>query len=213
MLRHRRCGRECASILTQGLVEQPARLDPIAPHGTHGDTERLGGLLFAHATEEAAFHDACESGVELRELIERVVQLEERFRFRIDGGEILVEGDVPMWAATFLGFSPARVVDENVAHRDGCCTEEVRTILPIGASGAGELEVELVNESSRRQRIAGASKELVARGTPQLVVHERQYLVERLSTSGTKISEQLGDSIGVARRRESSERRSCIPHG
>ena len=40
--------------------------------------ERLGRLLLRHAAEESAFDDARESFIELRELIERLVQLEQR---------------------------------------------------------------------------------------------------------------------------------------
>src|SRR5215475_14463065 len=64
-------------IADERLIKKTAGFHPIAPHGALRDPQRLGRLLLGHLAEEATFHDASESLVEERELIERLVQLEE----------------------------------------------------------------------------------------------------------------------------------------
>ena len=56
-----------------------------------------------------------------------------------------------------------------------------------------------MDESGRRQRVARTDGELATRGAAELVVNERENLVERLGAPGTQLIPKLGD--GRRRRR------------
>ena len=118
-------------------------------------------------------------------------------------------------AAALLGHAPPRTVDEDVAHRDRGDAEEVRAVRANRrARRARELEIELVNERRRGQRVARPRGELAARGATELVVDERKDLVERFAPARAQIREQLRDArlIGV-RRRHLSRRRLRFCYG
>src|SRR4051812_43669745 len=100
----------------EGVVEQTAGLDPVATNGADADVQRLGGLLLGHPAEEAAFDDARQPLVEAGEVVERLVELEQRLGL-IDGGrEALVERDDAVRPTALLGGAAPRAVDEDVAH-------------------------------------------------------------------------------------------------
>ena len=67
-------------------------------------------------------------------------------------------------------------------------------VVPVGPTRARKLQVQLVDERRRGQRIGRPHRELTTRCTPQLVVDEWQYLVERLAPTGPEIREQLRDA-------------------
>jgi len=111
-------------------------------------------------------------------VVECFVELEERLGVVVDGDECVVERDRAMCTAALLGDPTSCTIDENVSHRDGRDTQKVRAILPVRSSRMRKLEIELVNERRRGQRVAWSRGKLTARGATKLVIHERKDLVE-----------------------------------
>src|SRR5215831_6624124 len=130
--------------IVERAIENRARLGPISANGPRGDAKTLGGLLFRHAAEEAALDDAREAFVDLGEVVQRLVELEQRLRIVRAVHESVVERDRTLRATALFGGSATRPVDEDVAHGDRRDAEEVRAVLPPGAFRPRELEVDLV---------------------------------------------------------------------
>jgi hypothetical protein len=56
------------------------------------------------------------------------------------------------------------MIDQKVTHGDRCHAQEMGTISPIRVLGARELEVELVHQRCRRQRVTRTNSQLTTRG-------------------------------------------------
>ena len=196
------------------LVQQPARLDPVASNRSHGDVaaprrspvrsfrRRTGTRRRAPAARRASRGDRAPRGA--------------RAATRPDAsarGQIVVERDMRCGTAALLRGPPPRAVDENVAHRDGGDAEKVRAIPPVGALRSRELEIELVHERRRRQRVARTNRQLAARGATQLVINEGKHLIERFAPASAKITKKLRDAghTCIGRDRE-SDREFTIEH-
>ena len=114
---------------------------------------------------------------------------------------------------SFLGFASPGAIDEDVSHRHGRDAEEVCPIAPVVSLGAGKLEIELVHERGRRQRIARTIRELATRGASELVVDEWEYLIEGFASTAPKISEQLRDArAGIQGRGRTFDRALRVYH-
>ena len=92
-----------------------------------------------------------------------------------------------MRTAALLRRPTTSAIDEDVAHRDRRDAEEVRAIAPVGALRSRELEIELVHERGRGQRVARTHRELAPRGASELVIDERKNLIERFASARPKI--------------------------
>jgi hypothetical protein len=127
--------------------------------------------------------------VETGEMIERLMELEQRLGLVVGGDQLVLERHVLTRTAALLSGAPARPVDEDMSHRDGGDSEKVRAIAPVRATGARQLEVELVHERRRRERIVRANGQLATCSPPELVVDERNDLIECFAPTGAKIRE------------------------
>ena len=74
----------------------------------------------------------------------------------------------------------SRVVDKNAAHHACGHGEEVRAVGPLRARLIHELEIRLVDEGGRAERVASAlSSKMAVRDMSELVVDAREKLIER----------------------------------
>jgi hypothetical protein len=86
------------------------------------------------------------------------------------------------------------MIDEDPAHQAGGEAEEVRTVLPPHAMLVDELQVRLVHEGRRGQRVVSAlAVEVPSGDAPQLGVHRLQQAVARLLLPVTPGQEQRRD--------------------
>lgn len=99
------------------MLQEYARLHPVPLHGSDGDAECLGGVSLGKPAEEAALHDLRESRVELRQLIEGLVDLEKDVRLVVGGKHFVVQRHLSPFAATLECVSLSRSIYEDVAHR------------------------------------------------------------------------------------------------
>ena len=87
------------------------------------------------------------------------------------------------------------MIDEDVAHGLGCDRQEVGPRLPVDAIQLNELEVGLVHERGRVEGVAPALiTELAAGDGPQLLVEDRDQLVEDSAIAAFDLEEEIGHS-------------------
>ena len=114
--------------------------------------------------------------------------------------DVFGKRDACQLAATLVGPTDPRQVDEDPSHDAGRCPEEVGPAQPPGLSLIDESNVGLVHKGGWLQRMAGRfTTHVCRRQTPEVVVEQRYELVERLTPAVARGDEQLRDSRGVGR--------------
>src|SRR5690242_20897869 len=76
---------------SQRAAKENPCFHPVALNGANSQTKRLRRLRLGQPPEEAAVDDARESRIPGRELIERLVELEDQRRLIIDGDRFFIE--------------------------------------------------------------------------------------------------------------------------
>src|SRR5262249_8034032 len=152
-------------------VEEGARGLPVALQRPLGPTRHLRDLLEGQPREEPPLDELRELAVGLPELSERLVERDDL------GGALLhryldvleIQGPPPR--ASALAGPPAGLVDEDHAHRPRRDREEVRAVLRGPAGAPRQLQIGLVDERRRRERLlAWRAAQLAVRDGAQLVV-------------------------------------------
>ena len=116
------------------------------------------------------------------------------------GRDVFDQRNACQLAATFVGATGPRQVDEDPSHDAGRRPEEVGPAHPPGLSLIDQSDVGLVHEGGWLQRMAGRfTTHVCRRQTPEVVVEQRYELVERLTPAVARGDEQLRDSRGVGR--------------
>jgi len=86
------------------------------------------------------------------------------------------------------------VVDQQAAHRLGCDCKEVCPVLPFHAVQIGQLDVRLVNERTAVERVALLLEpQAVVRDLAQLVVDEREELIECGTPAARQLTQEASD--------------------
>src|SRR5690349_919959 len=84
---------------------------PIALHRSHGETKYFADLFLGHSTEESALDDAGQSGVDQRDAIERLMDVEQEVRIIRGGDGIVVERDGTRSRTTLVGRPSSSAID------------------------------------------------------------------------------------------------------
>jgi hypothetical protein len=111
------------------------------------------------------------------------------------GGEVRGVERQPLGsAAALLVAARSGVVDEHASHQARGDAHEVRAILPLNVTGAGEAEKRFVHERGRLERVAfPLAPHAAARQSPQLGFNQRHELAERAVVAVAPRSQQLRD--------------------
>jgi hypothetical protein len=147
-------------------------------------------LVDGQPPERPQFDDLCETGIDLLEPGESVIQGEHRnlIRFRGFGG--LLERDSLSAVASFPCCSPPGVIDEDPAHHLRRNPIKVRSIPPVDAALVYQAQVRLVNERGRLQRMVCAFvSKLTVSDPAQLTVDDGQQTIEGASIAATPVVE------------------------
>jgi hypothetical protein len=161
--------------------------------------ERFRRLVEAQATEEPAFDDLRLSRIELFEPGERLAQGNQFVERLLRGGVVVVDREHGDPAPTLGRAAPHRVVDQHVPHGPGRDGKEVSAAAPVDPLDREQLEVRLVNEIRRRQRMPAAlTPEPYAGDSAELSVNTRQQLFERGSVARSMRLQQCRD-FGIRR--------------
>lgn len=173
---------------------------PLANNGGVRDGEDRGRLLDCQSAEVAEFDDAFLARAESRHPFERLVQRQHVDLPGAVGRDIFGQRDACQPAATLVGPTRSRQVDEDPSHDAGGRPEKVRPTQPPGLSLIDEADVGLVHEGGWLQRMACRfSTHVCSRQTSKVVVEERYELVEHLSPTVARGDEQLRHPRGVGR--------------
>lgn len=175
------------------LALQPALGDdPIALGCGHGDPERARRLLDRQAHEIAQFDEAGLASTECGESLEGLVNREQLIVPVGRGRMAIVERHLHS-ARPFSGGASPSVVGEDASHGERRHAHEMRTTVE-GRVLSHESQVRFVDECRGLQRVIGMlPPQLRDREHPQLIVQQREELVEGARSSSTQFSEQARD--------------------
>ena len=159
-----------------------------------------GRLLNRQPAEVAEFDDASLARAESRHAFERLVQRQHVDVSGAVGCDVLSQRDACELAATLVGPTRPRQVDEDPSHDTGRRPEEVSPTQPPGLSLIDDSDVGLVHEGRSLQRLTRRfATEVCCRQASEVVVEEGYELVERFSPAVARGDEQLHHSRGLGR--------------
>ena len=137
--------------------------------------------------------------INLRETLQRDVELEHVHGIGAGCPLGLVERDRNIATASFRGVFLLRVIDEDLTHGASGYREKMRPVLDGVALNLNEAQKRLVDEGRSLEGVVRAFVRKVALGeTPKLLVHERYQLVEG---APVPIAPPLKEPRHIARRR------------
>jgi tetratricopeptide (TPR) repeat protein len=169
------------ALAAEGVEEERARLLPLAldrplRHVHHGCR-----LFDREPAEEAQLDDSRRTLAQGLELRQRVIEQHEFFRPLGERQALLVERQGQHAAATLLRRLCSRVIDADLTHGAAGDRKEVPAVAPLRTRRAEKLEVGLVHERGRLERVAVTGMtELAMRQRSQLRVDDRKQPVERV---------------------------------
>ena len=173
---------------------------PLANDGGVRDAEYGGRLLDRQPAEVTEFDDAFLARAESRHPFERLVQRQHVDLPGAVGRDVFGQRDACQLAATLVGPTRPRQVDEDPSHDAGRRPEEVSPTQPPGLSLIDESDVGLVHEGRWLQRMACRfTTHVCSRQASEVVVEEGYELVERFSPAVARGDEQLRNSRGLGR--------------
>lgn len=184
-----------SALLPQGSREQQSRLVPVAADRPIGDVQRLGDLQVGHADEVAHLHDPHQSGIESRELLQRLVHLQDLdLAGRSPVDDLGVQRQVLGNAASALAGARPCKVDDDRAHGAGAVGEEVIAVAGQQASRGAELQIALVDQRRRVEQGLVRTAADAAAGQPvQFRVQRLEKIVERSAVAIARPLDQDGD--------------------
>jgi hypothetical protein len=144
------------------------------------DVERGRDLVVGEPTIEVQLDDLLLALVERSQLLESSLQVEDVDRRRVGGDALFQERRSLAIPTSFETPPSARMLHENSPHRAGGDGEEVDAIRPCDVR-ADQTLVGFVDERGRLHGMrAGLAPQLAARQAFELVVDERDHLIESL---------------------------------
>jgi len=154
---------------------------PIVLHGALGHAKEMGDFLDVEPGEEPELDDPGLTFIEPGERFERGVQAQKLVE--VKGGIVrrrqgFRQRDTLPAAAPFFPSSTTGVVDEEAPHDVGTDGEKMRAATPVHSGLIDQLQVRLVNQGGRLQRVSETLAPHVERGPlTQLVVDEWQKVL------------------------------------
>jgi hypothetical protein len=174
------------------LIQPRSGNPPLALHRPGGDAQDVGGLLDGETAEESELDDASLLRVESLQVGESPVKRDGVDVDRLGGRETFDERDPSLGASALGPHSAPRVVDENPSHQLRGDGEEVRPVLPLHAALIDELQIRLVHQRRRLERMVGSLARKVPFGQRlQLPVDHRHHLVEGFRAAVAALLEKL----------------------
>ncbi len=98
------------------------------------------------------------------------------------------DGDI---ATALVGQASSRIVDEDPPHGLRCDCHEVCAVLPGNIALVDQLKIGFVNQRRSIERVAGSlPPQLMLRQAPQLLVNQRQEMIDRLAIAAGDATQQ-----------------------
>jgi hypothetical protein len=102
------------------------------------------------------------------------------------------EGDAFESAAALVGETRSRVIDQNPAHQTGSNAKEVCAVTPLDVPLIDQADVHLMYQRGWLQRVfSDFTTHLRGRDAPEVVINERDQLVERSTSPFAHCEEQF----------------------
>jgi hypothetical protein len=157
---------------------------PFALNRNRGQLQNLSNLLNRKPSEKLKLNDLAFSGVERSQPIERLVEGNEFRRALLIYQGCFIELNVLRSRAAFGKVSPARVIDQDVAHYLRSHRKEVRPIIPCSVLPTYQPQIRFIYQSGSLQSVSRIlSAHVLPRDPVQFGVNELRELIERLSVA------------------------------
>lgn len=140
------------------------------------------------------FDDSRLRFVVFRELVERKIQIQQRFVHLHRNRVGVVKRNLDPIALHRV--TPAGVIDENPPHGLRGDRKKLSSILPVDRTLSGEFHICLVNERGRRKRFGIFVPQKITRDAPKFVVNDRQEFVESFLPAVAEILQESRNFLG-----------------
>src|ERR1017187_6645600 len=182
-------------LLPRERAKQP-RLShfPVALDRLWRDSQDLRGFLDTQSAEVTQLHHAAFAGIDLGQRLECLVQCQYSDPAGPRPQQHVIQRHAYRIAAA-LGIPPAaRMVHQNSPDDLRTEREKVYAVLTANAARSNQLEVSLIGQGGRFQRVTGgATPQLLPRDSPQLRVDERHQVAQSFFVAVTPGSQQPTD--------------------
>ena len=177
-------------------MEPALCLGPVATNRARRNAEDLGCLVFGESSEEATLDHTAQPLIDFRQGDECFVQGEQKVSALFDDERRIREAYLSGSVSALVRTVASCVIHEDPAHGLGRDSKEMRPVHPLHASLVDELEVCLMNQRARVERVpVPLAPELPVRDSPQLLVDKGEKLVGCVSFPCAPCEQEAGDGL------------------
>ena len=155
----------------------------------------MSGFFNREPAKGEKLDDLRELRVDGFETGKRMIERQQRHVLRSREVLRIVDGHTLDTIVAFARAVTTGVIDEDASHRLRRDAEEVCPILPVHLTLIDQSQVDLMHQGRRLQRVVHAFAAKLAGGyAAELIVDERQQLLERGRVASTPVSQQRRDA-------------------
>lgn len=154
----------------------------------------MRGFFHAEADKPAQLHHTGCARIDFLEPLQGLIQRQKVSGLRGCQVEIVIDLNVNLSPAAFLGKIRPRVVDQDAPHRLGGDREEMRPILPVAIRLRDQAKVGFVHKRRRLQRMARTLLvHEMGRPAAEFTVNHRHQPRHGVRASGPEFQQKMGD--------------------
>ena len=147
----------CSILLRFQLMKKPgAGMGPIIVGGAGGNSEDFGGFFEGHADEISQFYQFGFGLVLGGEFVERIIYRQQLIIVARGGKVHVLDVHALLSAAVAPRVFAAGVINQDAAHRLGCCGEEMSAVLEFRVFLADQTQPSFMNQRRRLERLSGS---------------------------------------------------------
>jgi hypothetical protein len=173
-------------------IQPRFRASPLPRHGRSGHRQHIGYFILRKAAEVIELYDFALSRIQVRQLIERLIQQQEVTVAWFDRAEPVIDCHSECRIGSLGGSVRPRVIHEDPAHHLRSDREEVDTVLPIHAL-IHQPQIRLVNQRRRlKSMVVPLVPKISGRPASELLINQGQEIVLRVSVASRPRLKQAG---------------------
>ena len=170
---------------------------PVAFDGGGREAQDFRRFFDRQAAEVTQFNQSRQWRIKCGEFVERLIEQDDVYvRGGVGDEGDFGEGDFDRACATLFGQVAARVIYQQAAHDFSHCAEKVRAVLPVHLPLIHQLQINLVDQRRRLQRVIGALVfQAARRQPPQFIIDDGHQFIQRRRLAALPGKQELGDVV------------------
>lgn len=193
------CRWVCLRVAGSEFAEKPGLgKTQLSVHRCRRNLERLGGLVVGQPPEKRELDDLAFAIIECRQLLERVIEMEDIGSGVWKGNRRVVEGESGPFSPSLVPFLGSRVVHQDVAHDASGHGEKMNAVFPIHVR-LHQAQVRFVDERGGLQCVIRSFGLQAAPGDRlELGLYQRHELIQGFIITAAPLRKELGNGFAGA---------------